>query len=171
MSIDDWGRTYVCGNSDPFNLVMYDSRYLARNPYLRAPAAAVNVAPAGKFTKLYRISPVEPWRRCGRACGPRGSSPGSDEGGKPSGFFTGATGVTVYRGDAYPAEFRGNLFVGEVSNNLIHRAIAEPRGVLVTARDAEPGREFLASRDSYFRPARWPTRPTAASGSSTCAAS
>src|SRR5262249_25656738 len=24
MSLDDWGRTYVCGNSDPFHLVMYD---------------------------------------------------------------------------------------------------------------------------------------------------
>ena len=48
--------------------------------------------------------------------------PGSDEGGSPSGFFTGGTGVTVYRGDAFPAEFQGNLFVGDVSNNVVHRA-------------------------------------------------
>ena len=43
MSRDDWGRTYVCGNSDPYRLLMYDSRYLARNPYLQAPPAAVDV--------------------------------------------------------------------------------------------------------------------------------
>ena len=67
--------------------------------------------------------------------------------------------MTVYRGDAFPAEFRGNLFVGEVSNNLIHRAIPEPRGLLVTARDAEPGREFLASRDSFFRPVQMANAP------------
>jgi putative membrane-bound dehydrogenase-like protein len=160
MTLDDWGRTYVCGNSDPFHLVMYDSRYVARNPYLRAPAAAVNIAPAGKFTKLYRLSPVEPWRALRTRMRTQGLFAGSDEGGTPSGFFTGATGVTVYRGDAYPPEFRGNLFVGEVSNNLIHRAIAEPRGLLLTARDAEPpGREFLASRDCYFRPAQMANAP------------
>lgn len=159
MTLDDWGRTYVCGNSDPFHLVMYDSRYIARNPYLRAPAAAVNVAPAGKFTRLFRLSPVEPWRALRTRLRTQGLFAGSDEGGKPSGFFTGATGVTIYRGDAYPPEFLGNLFVGEVSNNLIHRAIPEPRGLLVTARDAEPGREFLASRDCFFRPAQLANAP------------
>src|SRR5262249_23600321 len=41
----------------------------------------------------------------------QGIVPGSDEGGTASGFFTGGTGVTVYRGDAFPAEFHGNLFV------------------------------------------------------------
>ena len=37
-----------------------------------------------------------------------GKVPGSDEGGSPSGFFTSATGVTVYRGDAFPPEYRGD---------------------------------------------------------------
>jgi putative membrane-bound dehydrogenase-like protein len=159
MTLDDWGRTYVCGNSEPFHLVMYDSRYVARNPYLRAPASAVNVAPAGKFTKLVRISPVEPWRALRTRMRTQGLFAGSDEGGTPSGFFTGATGVTVYRGDAYSPEFRGNLFVGEVSNNLIHRAIPAPNGLLVTARDADGGREFLASRDCFFRPAQMANAP------------
>ena len=151
MSMDDWGRTYVCANSDPFELVMYDSRYLARNPYLQAPAAAVNVAPAGKFTKLascpVRSSRGAPLRT--RLAYSQGVIPGSDEGGTPSGFFTGATGVMVYRGDAFPPEYRGNLFVGDVSNNLIHRAIPEPNGVLVTANGAQGrSREFLASADN-----------------------
>ena len=159
MSMDDWGRHYVCGNSEPFSLVMYDSRYLARNPYLKAPAAAVNIAPSGKFTRLHRISPVEPWRILRTRLRSQGIVPGSDEGGSPSGFFTGATGVTVYRGDAFPGEFAGNLFVGEVANNLIHRAIPEPTGVLVRARSAEPDREFLASRDSFFRPVQMANAP------------
>ena len=89
MSMDDWGRTYVCANSDPFELIMYDSRYLARNPYLAAPAAAVNIAPAGKFTKLFRVSSVEPWRALRTRLRTQGIVPGSDEGGSPSGFFTG----------------------------------------------------------------------------------
>ena len=158
-TLDDWGRAYVCANSEPFYLIMYDSRYVGRNPYLRAPAAAVNVAPAGKFTKLFRISPVEPWRALRTRMRTQGLYAGSDEGGKPSGFFTGASGVTVYRGDAYPPEYRGNLFVGEVSNNLIHRAIPEPRGLMVTARDADVDREFLASRDCFFRPVQMANAP------------
>ena len=47
MSMDDWGRTFVCTSHDPVFLVMYDGRYLARNPYLEAPAAAVRIAPGG----------------------------------------------------------------------------------------------------------------------------
>jgi putative membrane-bound dehydrogenase-like protein len=161
MTLDDWGRTYVCGNSDPFHLVMYDSRYLARNPYLRAVAPAINIAPAGKYTRLHRLSPVEPWRILRTRLRSQGIVPGSDEGGSPSGFFTGATGVTVYRGDAFPAEFHGNLFVGDVANNIIHRAIPEANGVRVTARSAEPraSREFLASRDCYFRPVQLANAP------------
>ena len=159
MSMDDWGRSYVCANSDPFQLVMYDSRYLTRNAFQQAPPAAVNVAPAGKYTKLYRVSPVEPWRVLRTRLRSQGIVKGSDEGGSPSGFFTGATGVTVYRGDAFPAEFHGNLFVGDVANNIVHRALPLPRGLLVTAESTEKGREFLASRDIGFRPVQMANGP------------
>ena len=48
MSLDDWNqRGFVCGNSEPVHLLMYDGRYLARNPYLPAPAAAINIAHEG----------------------------------------------------------------------------------------------------------------------------
>ncbi len=40
MSFDDWGRKFVCSNSDHIQLVMFEDRYLARNPYLAAPARA-----------------------------------------------------------------------------------------------------------------------------------
>ena len=67
--------------------------------------------------------------------------------------------MTVYRGDAFPAEFQGNLFVGDVSNNIVHRAVPVPNGVLVTARSAEVGREFLASSDNCFRPVQMANGP------------
>ncbi|MFN0056408.1 MAG: PVC-type heme-binding CxxCH protein [Planctomycetales bacterium] len=160
MSLDDWNlRSFVCGNSEPVHLVMYDGRYLARNPYVQAPAAAVNTAPDGKFTKLMRISGVEPWRALRTRLRSKGVIPGSDEGGAPSGFFTGATGITVYRGDAWPSEFRGQLFVGEVSNNLIYRARLEPSGVGLTAHRADPDAEFMASSDNWFRPVQFANAP------------
>ncbi len=159
MSMDDWGRKFVCSNSEPANLVLYDGRYLARNPYLAAPAAAVNIAPGGKNTKIFRISPNEPWRVLRTKLRTARIVPGSDEGGQPSGFFTGATGITIYRGDAWPAEYRGNLFVGEVSGNLVYRARLKPNGVSLTAVRAEENVEFLASRDNWFRPVQFAHGP------------
>lgn len=160
MSLDDWNlHAFVCGNSEPVHLIMYDGRYLARNAYLEAPAAAVNIAPEGKFTKLMRISEVEPWRALRTRLRSQGVIPGSDEGGQPSGFFTGATGITVYRGDAWPAEYRGDVFVGEVANNLVYRARLEPSGVGLTARRADADAEFLASTDNWFRPVQFASAP------------
>lgn len=159
MSIDNWGRKFVCSNSVPAQTLMYDDRYVARNPYLQAPAAAVDVAPGGKFTKLFRISPPEPWRVLRTRLRREGKFRGSDEGGKPFGFFTGATGITIYRGDAWPEEYRGNLIVGDVANNLVYRARLEADGVGLIARRADEGKEFLASTDNWFRPVQFANAP------------
>jgi putative membrane-bound dehydrogenase-like protein len=159
MSMDNWGRKFVCSNSVPAQMLMYDDRYVARNPYLQAPAAAVDVAPGGKFTKLFRISPPEPWRVLRTRLRREGKFRGSDEGGKPFGFFTGATGITIYRGDAWPEEYRGNLIVGDVANNLVYRARLEADGVGLIARRADAGKEFLASTDNWFRPVQFANAP------------
>lgn len=159
MSMDDWGRTFVCANSDPMHLIMYDGRYLARNPYLVAPAAAINILPEGRTTKLFRVSPVEPWRALRTRLRKEKIVPGSDEGGQPAGFFTSATGITVYRGDAWPAEYRGNVFVGEVSGNLVFRAKVQASGVGLIARRADSEAEFLASTDVWFRPVQFANAP------------
>ncbi len=155
MSMDDWGNTFVCGNSDPCQHLVYDTTRLARNPAVNAPPPAVNIAPGGKYTKLHRISEVEPWRQLRTKLRKEGAVPGSDEGGQPSGFFTGATGITVYRGDAYPAEFKGNVFVGEVANNLVFRAKLVPKGVSFVAERADKDKEFLATKDIWFRPVQF----------------
>ena len=91
MSLDDWGRVFVSGNSDPIHVLAYDARYIPPDSGVTAPAAAVNVLPSGKFTKLHRISEVEPWRSCGRNSARQGRSPGPTRG-LTVGFFTGATG-------------------------------------------------------------------------------
>ncbi|MBC8352154.1 MAG: c-type cytochrome [Planctomycetes bacterium] len=159
MSMDNWGNKFVCSNSVPAQMLMYDDRYVARNPSLEAPAAAVDIAPEGKFTKLYRISPPEPWRALRTNLRKTGKFRGSDEGGTPFGFFTGATGITIFRGDAWPEEYRGNLIVGDVANNLIYRATLEQQGVGLVARRADENREFVASRDIWTRPVQFANAP------------
>jgi putative membrane-bound dehydrogenase-like protein len=159
MSLDDFGRVFVSGNSDPIHTIAYDARYLKGNDHVQAPPAAVDVLPSGKFTRLHRISQVEPWRALRTKLRHEGKVPGSDEGGTPSGFFTSATGVTVYRGDAFPEQYRGNLFVGEPANNLVFRAKLKPHGSLPLAERADPDREFLASTDVWFRPVQFANAP------------
>ncbi len=62
MSLDDFGRVFVSGNSDPIHTLAYDARYLKGVEHVQAPPASVDILPIGKFTNLHRISPVEPWR-------------------------------------------------------------------------------------------------------------
>jgi putative membrane-bound dehydrogenase-like protein len=163
MSMDDWGRTFVCTSHDPVFLIMFDGRYLARNPFLEAPAAALRISPGGYNTKVTRISPNEPWRVVRTRMRTTGiEPPHPTEGAEPSGYFSAASGTTVYRGDAWPAEYRGNVFVGEVSNNLVYRARLEPNGVGLTAVRADLGAEFLASTDIWFRPVQFANGPDGA---------
>ena len=159
MSMDNWGHKFVCSNSVPAQMLMYDDRYVARNPHLKAPAVAVDIAPEGKYTKLFRISPPEPWRALRTDLRRTGRFKGSDEGGTPFGFFTGATGVTIYRGNAWPKEFHGNLLVGDIANNLIYRATLSQDGLQLVATRADKDVEFLSSSDIWFRPVQMANAP------------
>lgn len=159
MSMDNWGHKFVCSNSVPAQTLMYDDRYLTRNPRAKAAAPAVDIAPDGKFTRLFRISPDEPWRKLRTQLRKTGKFRGSDEGGKPFGFFTGATGITIYRGDAWPQDYRGNLLVGDVANNLIYRARLETDGLRLVARRADSDAEFLAASDIWMRPVQMANAP------------
>lgn len=159
LTLDNWGVTFVCDNSNPLQHLNYDGRYLARNPYVEAPSPVVNINAAGRHPNLHRISANEPWREARTRLRAAKVVPGSDEGGQAFGFFTGATGITAYRGDAWPAEYQGNLFVGEIANNLVYRAIPKPKGTTWTAERAEKDREFLASKDIWFRPVQFRNSP------------
>ena len=51
-----------------------------------------------------------------------------------AGYFTAACGITVYRGNAYPPSYRGNLFIAEPAGNLVHRRAIDPEGVSFVSR-------------------------------------
>jgi len=159
MSMDDWGRKYTCDNSNPVHLIMYDGRYLLKNPYVQAPSPLVNIHTDARKNYLKRISPNEPWRIVRTRLRLKGEVPGPTETGEVSGHFTGTTGVTVYRGDAFPKAQRGTLFVGEVSNNLVWHGRVIESGITANAKRVEDGFEFLASTDNWFRPAQFANAP------------
>jgi putative membrane-bound dehydrogenase-like protein len=158
-TFDDWGNRFLCDIRNPVQHVVLPAEYLRRNPDLTPPRALHDAALFGDALPVFRISPPEPWRELrarrwalvGKAY-PRSELVGS-------GFVTSSSGVTVYRGDACPDEFHGNIFLGEVAGNLIHRQTLEPDGVTFRARRADAGAEFVASVDTWFRPVNFVNAP------------
>ncbi len=160
LTFDDWGRKFVSANSDHLQMVMYRQRYVARNPALPAPSPRVSIAADGPQADVYRISRVEPWRIVRTRLRVAGKVPGPVEGGgTPAGYFTAATGVTVYRGDAWPKAHRGRVFIGDVGSNIVHRKRLVPDGVGFVGKRIDEEREFLASSDIWFRPVQMANAP------------
>ncbi len=162
LSFDTDGRKFVCSNSDHLQLILYPERYAARNPAVSMPGSRLSIAADGPAAEVFRISPDEPWRIVRTRWRISGVVPGAVEGGgRVSGYFTGATGATIYRGDAYGPEFVDNAFIGDAGGNLIHRKLLKPDGVSLRAErpDDERSMEFVASRDTWFRPVHFQNGP------------
>jgi putative membrane-bound dehydrogenase-like protein len=160
MSFSVWGDKFVCSNSDHIQHVRFEDRYVARNPYYAAPGARLSIAVDGPQAEVYRSSPVEPWRIVRTRLRMQKIVPGVVEGGgRAAGYFTGATGVTIYRGDAWPAEFAGWAVVGDVGSNLVHRKRLEEDGATFKAFRFDKESELLASSDIWFRPTQFINGP------------
>ena len=164
MSFDNYGRKFACSNSDHLQYWVYDDKYANRNPYYTMPPARQSIAADGGAAEVFRISPDEPWRIIRTRWRIAGVVKGMVEGGgRVSGYFTGATGTTIYRGDAYGPEFVNNSFTGDAGGQLVHRKIIKPSadGIsLIGERPAdEHGFEFAASKDTWVRVVNFANAP------------
>lgn len=159
---DDFGRRYVSSNSNHLQAIVYDGRYAA-NPRYAMPAVRRSVAADGGAAPVFRISPDEPWRIVRTRWRIAGKVRGPVEGGgRVSGYFTAATGVAIYRGDAFPESFRGNAFVADAGSNLVHRKVIRAAAAIVPRAERpadERETEFLASPDNWFRPVQLANGP------------
>jgi putative membrane-bound dehydrogenase-like protein len=162
LSFDSRGRRFVCSNSDHLQMIAFEPYETVRNPAFALPNPRVSIAADGPAAEVFRLSPDEPWRIVRTRWRISGVVPGMVEGGgRVSGYFTGATGTTIYRGDAYGPEFADNAFTGDAGGNLVHRKVLVPDGVLLSGRRPadEQGVEFLASTDTWFRPVHFQNAP------------
>ena len=160
MCFDDWGHKFVSSNSDHIQQVMYEDHYLAGNRFITAPSARRSIALDGPQGPVYRISPVEPWRIVRTRLRVGGVVSGPVEGGgRPSGYFTGATGITIYRGDQWNDDHKGIGIVGDVGSNLIHRKRITQEAIEMQAKRMDPETEFIRSKDIWFRPAQFANAP------------
>ena len=160
MTVDRWGTRYVCSNSDHCQQIIFEDRYAARNQQQKIDRSRISIAVEGPAAEVFRSSPVEPWRKVRTRLRVQGLVRGPVEGGgRAAGYFTSATGICCYDGDLLPREFAGNLFVGDVGSNLVHRKKIIGDEVQKQAVRTELGTEFLRSTDNWFRPVQLANAP------------
>lgn len=144
LAFDAWGHRFLCSNRNPCYHVALEDSDLARNPHLAIGSPVHDVAAAGDDSKVYPL--VDAWTTSTLHAGQ----------------FTAACGLTIFTGDALPAECVGNAFVCEPTGSLVHREVLEPAGGTFRGTPGEKEAEFLASRDPWFRPVNLTTGPDGA---------
>lgn len=164
QAVDDWGDRFLCTNQQhALHVIPIAYRYLARNPYYAAPALTKNISTYGHPAPVYPTSVPDPWRRA-RAADPAWVRFYGEAEATANGYFTAASGQTIYQGELLPEEYRGNHFSVDNAQNLIHRCLLEPDGVTYDARrfDENERTEFLTSTEQWFRPVNLATGPDGA---------
>src|SRR5690606_3711667 len=162
QTLNDWGHRFMTQNTLHIQQAVMPGRYMHRHEFLPSKKGVENIS--DHELRMYQVTPAPYWR----AERSRRRQEAYDEQGKgqvehAEGHFTGASGGTVYGGDAFPEGFYGNIFTGEVAGNLVHRDVIVPHKTspkYVASRAAEEKEsEFITSTDSWFRPTSFAVSP------------
>lgn len=149
---DDFGRLYFNYNSDMLRADLLPTEAFTRNPLLRN-ATSINTKLAADQT-LYPSHPTPGVNR--------GYDPKTLRADGTLARPTGTCGALIYRGDAFPAAYRGNAFVPEPCANLVKRFTMSEKDGIVKATNTAKTTEFLTSTDERFRPVQAANGPDGA---------
>jgi putative membrane-bound dehydrogenase-like protein len=133
-TFDDFGNRFVCSNRNPCQHVVLSDADIARTPWAAVASVMQDVSPPGEASHVYPLTRA--WTTSTLHAGQ----------------FTAACGVTIYRGDLLGDAYCGNSFTCEPTANLVHRDVLAPQGATFRSKTADPGVDYLASRDEWFRP-------------------
>jgi putative membrane-bound dehydrogenase-like protein len=164
LAIDDWGHRFFTANSLHIRQVVTPLRYLERNPYLPSSAKSSIENISDHDPIMYQLTKTPYWRqvRTDRR-NEEFQKNHLDRVEYARDHFTGASGGTIYEGDALPKEYYGNIFTGDVSASLVHRDILQSNDSVpyyTAQRGAnEKDKEFMATTDSWVRPASFTSAP------------
>lgn len=143
-TIDNWGNRFFCTNRNPIMTVAMSYEQSRRNPFAVIPKSHYDVGAAGGDTRVYPLVEMK-------------SNYLSH-----AGTHTSACGTTAYHGDLLGPAFENSVFVCEPIGHLVTRSIIRPEGAALTADRAREKADFLASSDTWFRPASLATGPDGA---------
>lgn len=135
QSIDQWGNTFLGNNTYHIYHEVLESKYLLRNSDLVIPSTINQISSYGIPAEVYPIT-ENPEHQIFTSVG----------------VFTSACGVTMYLGGVFPDSFNQVAFVAEPVGNLVHACKIVSKGSSYLASRVFEKKEFLASKDSWFRP-------------------
>ena len=142
---DDWQHWFGGNNSNPMWHYVIEDHYLSRNPHVGYPSLRQQVSVQPGTSPVFPLSQtLERFNDLQMA-----------------NRFTSACSPNIYRDQRLGDSMYGNAFICEPVHNLVHREIMRPAGASWTSDrpEGESRSEFLASRDSWFRPVMVRTAP------------
>jgi putative membrane-bound dehydrogenase-like protein len=144
MSFDVLGNRFICMNRVPVQHVVFDSKWLRRNPRLAFSETVQDCNERDAFNGIngghdgVRLFPIS--SNITTADGHAGS-------------FSAACGVKVWHGASLlTPECANTVLSCDPTGNLIHADRLVPKGATFAATPVFAGREMVASRDDWFRP-------------------
>ncbi len=143
-TIDRWGNRFYCTNRNPIMTTLLSPATIARNPFHLIPKAYYDVAKSGGETKVFPLVAMK-------------SNYLSH-----AGTHTSACGTTAYLGDVLSGDFQQSVFVCEPIGHLVTRSVVRQAGPILKATRAKQKQDFVASTDTWFRPASLATGPDGA---------
>ncbi|MEQ9411279.1 MAG: c-type cytochrome, partial [Fuerstiella sp.] len=145
-TVDNDGNRFFCTNRNPIMMEMIPQQLASLNPLVSVGTRHTDVGPSGGDTRVYPLVAMKSnWL-------------------SHAGTHTSACGVTAYRGDLWDTAFQHSVFACEPVGHLVTRSVVEPQpnSPALTAHRARPKADFLASTDTWFRPASLRTGPDGA---------
>lgn len=145
-TFDSWGHHFLTENAKHLYHEAIAARYLKRNPHLLIPDATQPISDHGDACEVFPITENPNHQLL-----------------TDVGVISSACGVTWYGGAAFPDTYNQNTtFVAEPVHNLVHVDRIRDNGASFTAIHIDPKKEFLASKDAWFRPVNFYVGPDGA---------
>ncbi len=143
---DNDGYRFFSTNRNPIMMEVIPQSVAGRNPFASIGVRHSDVGPSGGDTKVYPLVAMKSnWLA-------------------HAGTHTSACGVTAYRGNLWDEEFQHSVFACEPVGHLVTRTIVtrQDDSPVLAAKRAQAKADFLASSDTWFRPASMRTGPNGA---------
>jgi putative membrane-bound dehydrogenase-like protein len=166
QTFNEWGHRFISQNTLRLQHMVIPWRYTHRNDNLQSTKGVKDIT-NGDLT-MFQETPPPYWRaeRTARRIKEYAEQK-LDRKEYAEDHFTGASGATAYNGQTFPKKYVGNIFIGDVAGNLVHRDLLRPLADSPTyfaGKDSinENTKEFLASTDPWFRPDNFTVGPDGA---------
>ncbi len=142
---DAFGQRFLVNNNNHIIQEVIKAEYLGRNPHFPISSTTQSISDHGNAAEVYSITENPEHQLL-----------------TDIGVMTSACGPLAYLGGAFPEAYEQAVFVAEPVSNLVHVDILSGSGSTFVASRMFEEKEFLASRDSWFRPVNFYIGPDGA---------